>query len=382
MRNVWRVSRKQSSVTETYTLYIDESGDEGIDRDNQFQSPLFFLGAVLVQDKEIEFVKDSIFNLEISLGKKLHFSSMTHEQKVYACKKIATLPITLFGHISDKNGLYIGGYRSTIEGQKGKFYNKNVHYLLEIVTSYCEENSIVLSKVFFDKIETKNYSQLKNYLHTIARTDPKTESTKIESGSALSALGRINSKSQSLIRTEAQSKSKIKGDFMKFITSLFLLLPLFANAKDLKVGDAAPLFKAQTQEGKDFSLESRKGQWTVLYFYPKADTPGCTKQACAFRDSIKKIRELNAEVYGVSADEPKDLANFHKKHNLNFTLLADPRNNIIENYGTKMPMLKISKRWTFIISPELKIAAVDQDVDPVKDADKVAEKIKSFQKAQ
>lgn len=159
----------------------------------------------------------------------------------------------------------------------------------------------------------------------------------------------------------------------------FLLLPFYLQATQLKVGDQAPLFKTKTQSGADFDLSTRKGQWTVLYFYPKADTPGCTKQACAFRDSIKKIRALKAEVYGVSADEVSELSNFHKKHSLNFDLLSDPQGQIIENYGTKMPMIKISKRWTFILNPELKISAIDQDVDPVKDADKVAEKIRSFQ---
>lgn len=90
---------------------------------------------------------------------------------------------------------------------------------------------------------------------------------------------------------------------MKNIISVLICIlgvSMFARGSELKVGDAAPEVKLQTDEGKPFDLAQRKGQWTVLYFYPKAETPGCTKQACAFRDSISKIHELKAEVYGVS----------------------------------------------------------------------------------
>lgn len=159
------------------------------------------------------------------------------------------------------------------------------------------------------------------------------------------------------------------------IPALFLSLFSFASASDLKVGDPAPKFIAKTHEGKDFSLESRKGKWTVLYFYPKADTPGCTKQACAFRDSIKKIRDQGAEVYGISSDSVEAQAKFHKKHHLNFPLLADPKSKIIRQYGAKMMAVNLSKRWTFIIDPELRIRTIDKEVDPVKDAGKVTAEI-------
>ncbi len=164
-----------------------------------------------------------------------------------------------------------------------------------------------------------------------------------------------------------------------FLTRLAILCSLFptynAFAIELKINDPAPLFAAKTQEGKDFSLQSRKGQWTVLYFYPKAGTPGCTKQACAFRDSIEKIRARGADVFGISADTVEEQAAFHKKHNLSFTLLADPEDKIINTYGTKVAMLKMSKRWTFVIDPDLKIKLIEKDVDPVIDSEKMAEKI-------
>ncbi len=150
---------------------------------------------------------------------------------------------------------------------------------------------------------------------------------------------------------------------------------IFGLASDLKVNDAAPSFKVKTHEGQDFDLAARKGKWTVLYFYPKADTPGCTKQACAFRDSIATIRDQGADVFGISADSVKDQAAFHKKHRLNFTLLADADGEVVKLYGTKMPVVSMSKRWTFIIDPELKIRAIDKDVDPVLDSQRTADLI-------
>ncbi len=152
-----------------------------------------------------------------------------------------------------------------------------------------------------------------------------------------------------------------------------------AIASDLKPGDSAPGFKLKTDGGAIFDLKSRKGQWTVLYFYPKADTPGCTKQACAFRDNISKIRALGADIYGVSADDVEALKNFKKKHHLNFILLADPKLEAIKAYGTKMPVMTMSKRWTFVIGPDLKIRGIEKDVDPVLDAERTAAIIKDLQ---
>jgi peroxiredoxin Q/BCP len=161
-----------------------------------------------------------------------------------------------------------------------------------------------------------------------------------------------------------------------FTTATLVFLATFAAfahaGPELKVGDAAPLFKTKTHQGADFDLKSRQGHWTVLYFYPKSETPGCTKQACAFRDNIQKIRDQKADVFGISVNTVKDQAGFHEHHHLNFTLLADPDASVVKLYGTKMPVLKMSKRWTFILDPQLKIRAIEKDVDPVKDADKVA----------
>lgn len=169
---------------------------------------------------------------------------------------------------------------------------------------------------------------------------------------------------------------------IKFTTfALFsLVLSLNSEAIELKVGDNAPTFTTKTHEGTPFDLNTRKGKWTVLYFYPKASTPGCTKQACAFRDHIEAIRKLDAEVYGVSYDSVADQAKFHKNQRLNFTLLADEKSEILKLYGTKMAVIGLSKRWTFIIDPTLKIRSIDKEVDPVMDAKKVAATIESLKK--
>ena len=167
--------------------------------------------------------------------------------------------------------------------------------------------------------------------------------------------------------------------FLFFLLN-YLPMPLFADSVDLKVKDVAPRFKLKTHEGLDFDLESRKGKWTVLYFYPKAETPGCTKQACSFRDNIKKIRNLGADVFGISTDSVKDQAAFHTNHNLNFILLADDKAEVTKKYGSKMPLINLSSRWTFIIDSDLVIKNISKDVDPIADSGRVAAEIEELQK--
>ena len=152
------------------------------------------------------------------------------------------------------------------------------------------------------------------------------------------------------------------------------------HAEKLSVGQPAPLFQLQAQDGSTLDLASRKGKgWTVLYFYPKAGTPGCTTQACAFRDAIKIIRNENADVFGISTDDVEDLQKFHKEHQLKFTLLSDPDAKVTEAYGVKMPVVTVAKRWTFILDPSLVIRQIDDDVDPAMDAMRVAKELQKLQ---
>lgn len=168
----------------------------------------------------------------------------------------------------------------------------------------------------------------------------------------------------------------------KIFIALLLSTVFFTTSRslangELKVNNSAPLFKAKLHTGADFSLENQRGKWTVLYFFPKSETPGCTKQACAFRDNIKKITNLGAEVYGVSTDSIADQAAFHKHHALNFSLISDESGKITADYGAKMPVVKMAKRWTFILDDQLKIRKIDKEVDPITDAIKVADFISS-----
>lgn len=160
--------------------------------------------------------------------------------------------------------------------------------------------------------------------------------------------------------------------------ALILSLSLYSAlsfSNEVKPGDPAKTFKLKTHTGEDFDLQSRKGKWTVLYFFPKAETPGCTKQACSFRDNIKKIRAQDAEVFGISTDNVKNQAAFVKNHALNFILLADDKAQVTTAYGAKIPLMTMSKRWTFIIDPNLIIRDIARDVDPVTDAARVAKTI-------
>lgn len=142
----------------------------------------------------------------------------------------------------------------------------------------------------------------------------------------------------------------------------------------------APIFTAKNQDGVDFNLESRRGVgYTVLFFYPKAGTPGCTKQACAFRDSIKVIRKLGAEVYGISADSVAAQKKFHDEHKMTFDLLSDEDVKIISRYDVKMPVLSMAKRQTFILDKALVVRKHFEDVDPALDAKNVAAEIASLQ---
>ncbi len=138
---------------------------------------------------------------------------------------------------------------------------------------------------------------------------------------------------------------------------------LAATGAELKPGMPAPAFTAKDQEGRTVSLADFKGKSTVvLYFYPKDDTPGCTKEACSLRDSFGAIREAGAVILGVSADDVASHAAFSQKFHLPFPILADPDRTIIEAYGVRMAVLGIAKRVTFIIGKDGLIQDIVEDV--------------------
>ncbi len=125
------------------------------------------------------------------------------------------------------------------------------------------------------------------------------------------------------------------------------------HAGDITVGEPAPDFELTDQDGLLHSLEDYRDRWVVLYFYPKDDTPGCTTEACEFRDNIFAYRDLNAQILGVSLDDVESHKAFAEKHGLPFPLLADVGGSVAESYGVKTRMfgLIVAKRQTFIINP-------------------------------
>lgn len=163
----------------------------------------------------------------------------------------------------------------------------------------------------------------------------------------------------------------------KFLLSLGFVAFGGVTLADYKVGDQVQPFVLLDQNGKEVTIAKNKDEmWTVLYFYPKADTPGCTKQACAFRDAIKVIEKEKAYVYGVSTNSVEDLKKFENKYKLNFRLLSDRKGLISKKFGAKYPVLNVSRRYTFILDENLKVRSIDKDVDPVMDAQNVAKNLK------
>ena len=132
------------------------------------------------------------------------------------------------------------------------------------------------------------------------------------------------------------------------------------------VGSPAPEFELPDQEGELHSLEDYRDKWVVLYFYPKDDTPGCTTEACEFRDNIFAFRDLNAQILGVSLDDVESHREFAESYGLPFPLLADTEGTASIAYGVKTRMfgMEVAKRQTFIIAPDGTVAKHYEKVDP------------------
>lgn len=138
----------------------------------------------------------------------------------------------------------------------------------------------------------------------------------------------------------------------------------------LKVGDKAPDFSLNDSDGKKVELSSFKGKSIILYFYPKDDTSGCTKEACNFRDNIEELKKLNLEILGVSNDDEASHKKFASKYNLPFNLLADTDKNVSKKYGVYELKNFMGKsyygitRSTFLIDEKGKIKKIFYKVNP------------------
>jgi thioredoxin-dependent peroxiredoxin len=149
------------------------------------------------------------------------------------------------------------------------------------------------------------------------------------------------------------------------------------SVSKLQAGMKAPDFTSQITSGKTIHLHDYRGKKVVLYFYPKDDTPGCTVEACGLRDEYQKIRELNAEVLGVSVDDTNSHQKFTDKFHLPFPLVADPDKNITKQYGVLNEKSLNSRRVTFIIDEQGKIAKIFETVKPAEHPAEVLEALRA-----
>lgn len=160
---------------------------------------------------------------------------------------------------------------------------------------------------------------------------------------------------------------------------LWWLWPRHAAAEILP-GEAAPAFDLLDQNGERQTLEKYRGQWLVLYFYPKDDTPGCTTEACQFRDDYYQLKALNAAVVGVSLDDVDSHKAFADKYHLPFPLLADREHQVASRYGvlTRLGPLRFASRQTFIIDPQGRIARHFARVEPKRHPREVIDSIRQL----
>ncbi len=145
-----------------------------------------------------------------------------------------------------------------------------------------------------------------------------------------------------------------------------------------KTGQIAPSFDLPDQTGKIHYLADYAGKFVVLYFYPKDDTPGCTREACSFRDDLRQLEKLGASVIGISVDDTDSHAKFAQKYHLPFPLLADKDGKVADRYGalTNLGLFKIAKRYTFLIDPEGKLARIYLNVDTSRHSQQIIDDLK------
>ncbi|MFZ1290824.1 MAG: peroxiredoxin [Melioribacteraceae bacterium] len=166
----------------------------------------------------------------------------------------------------------------------------------------------------------------------------------------------------------------------KLIFSLFIIILVSCggSAENLSVGNEAPDFTLQDSQGNSFTLsEFRSKSPVVIYFYPKANTPGCTTEACGIRDHYSKFKENGIAIFGISVDSKEDIQNFIKDHNLNFPLLSDETKTVTSSYGVLNNLGKAS-RITFIIDKNGNFANIIRDVNVETHADEVFELAKKL----
>lgn len=166
--------------------------------------------------------------------------------------------------------------------------------------------------------------------------------------------------------------STMKNQFLFIIIiTAFIMQSCGGNAENLSVGDIAPDFTLKSASDEIYNLSDYKDKnLVVIYFYPKAGTPGCTKQACGIRDSWEQFKESDIVVLGISVDSKDALKSFIKDNNLNFPLLSDEKKEVSEAYGV-LNNIGLDSRITFIVDKSGSIARIIRDVDVDTHADDV-----------
>ncbi len=178
------------------------------------------------------------------------------------------------------------------------------------------------------------------------------------------------------------SRRRLAALLLAVCTATALPAQAAAPAAGPAEGAAAPAFKLQDQAGRWHTLQEYRGQWLVVYFYPKDQTSGCTTQACSLRDNIFAFRKAGATIVGISVDDVASHKEFAEKHSLPFTLLADPTKQTARDYGVLVKMLgiyELAQRDTFLIDPQGKIAKHWAKVDPEGHSAMVLKELQSRQ---
>ena len=157
-----------------------------------------------------------------------------------------------------------------------------------------------------------------------------------------------------------------KKNIISIASILFFFLITGTSIAEINTGQTAPNFNLQDQNGNWHTLDNYKGQWVILFFYPKDQTPGCTTEACNFRDNIFEFQKLNTQILGVSLDDIESHQAFSEKYSLPYPILADVNKECATEYGVlgKFMMMTIAKRQSFLINPEGQIVKHYKKVDP------------------
>ena len=190
---------------------------------------------------------------------------------------------------------------------------------------------------------------------------------------------QIGYKASIIGQTPTQQEHAIMKNILLSLLIAFASSAAFADDSPA-VGSAAPEFKLQDQNGDWHDLKDYRGEWLAVYFYPKDDTPGCTTEACNFRDNIYAFQAIGANVVGISVDDVDSHKEFSDKYKLPFTILADTEGSTAKAYGVlrDYKLMQIASRQSFLVDPEGNIAKHYEDVDPEEHTNEVLVDLKGL----